>query len=265
MNQKRLNFRFAPALIAAFVLTFLPGPCDKLHAEGALVKALIPYVQQNFTKALELLEPLAAQGDAVAQLTLGRMYLRGEGVSRNSFAALQWHRKAADQGEIDAQFELGVMYRDGLGTGAHGHLALYWFKRAADGGAPHALNAIGELYLDDRDIPQSFETAFEWFWIGAELGSAEAMYNIGMLYALGRGVVRDEIASFMWFDLAADFDPGRVHENAVRARTTLAERLTPSQVWAAKIRSRAWKHFHCCSPNITNGLLGNGIARARIE
>lgn len=131
-------------LILVIVLTFIVGP-KGLHAQGALVEALIPYARQDYAEARRLLVPLAAQGDAIARLTLGRMHLRGEGVPQNSFAAFDWHRKVAEQGNPDAQYEFGVMVRDGVGTAADGQLALQWFKRAADGArlAADALAGVG--------------------------------------------------------------------------------------------------------------------------
>jgi TPR repeat protein len=262
MAQARLPFWFLRTLILAIALTFIVGSKSDLHAQGALVEALIPYAKQDYDEARTLLNPLASQGDAIAQLTLGRMHLRGEGVPQNSFAAFEWHRKAAEQGNPDAQYELGMMYRDGVGTAADGQLALLWFKRAADRGAPAAFNAIGELYLGHQDIPRDFRIAFEWFSVGAEMDNAEAMYNLGMHYALGREGTPNEVEAFKWFDLAAGFDADRVHEKAVRARMTLAERLTPLQVWAAKVGAQRWKQNGCCSPKF---LSDNGIAPVRIE
>ena len=262
MFQVRLPFRLLRTLVLAIALTFIVGPKSDLHAQGALVEALIPYAKQDYAEAGRLLDPLASQGDAIAQLTLGRMHLRGEGVPQNSFAAFEWLRLAAEQGNPDAQVELGVMLRDGVGAVADGQLALHWFKRAADRGAPAAFNAIGELYLGHHDVAQDFRIAFEWFSIGAEMDSAEAMYNLGMHYALGREGAPNEVAAFKWFDLAAGFDAGHVHENAVRARMALAERLTPLQVWAAKVEADRWKQNVCCSPN---ALSDSGVASVRVE
>jgi hypothetical protein len=156
MASARLPLWFLRTLIPATALTFIIGSASALHAQGALVDALIPYAKQDYEAARKLLDPLASQGDAIAQLTLGRMHLRGEGVPRNSFAAFEWHLKAAEQGNPDAQYALGVMHRDGVGTVADGQLALQWFKRAANRGAPPAFNAIGELYQVNRTCRRIF-------------------------------------------------------------------------------------------------------------
>jgi hypothetical protein len=262
MAHARLPSWFLQMLLLAITLTFVVVSASDLYAQGSLVEALIPYAKQDYEEARTLLNPLASQGDAIAQLTLGRMHLRGEGVPKNSVAAFEWHRKAAEQGNPDAQYELGVMYRDGLGTAVDGQLALQWFKRAADCGAPAAFNAIGELYLGHQHVTQDFRIAFGWFSVGAEMDNAEAMYNLGMHYALGREGATDEVEAFKWFDLAAGFAADRVHENAVRARVVLAERLTPLEVWAAKVEAQRWKQNVCCSSKF---LSDSGGAAVRVE
>ncbi|HIB01800.1 MAG TPA: sel1 repeat family protein, partial [Phycisphaerales bacterium] len=55
----------------------------------------------------------AEQGLASAQANLGRMYLQGEGVSKNYDEAFKWYEKAAEQGDAHRQFMVGDMYIDG--------------------------------------------------------------------------------------------------------------------------------------------------------
>jgi TPR repeat protein len=85
-------------------------------APYALADALMPYAQRDYVRALQLLAPLAEQGNAVAQLKLGIIFSRGKVNSPDHVAALRWFTKAAENGQVEAQFELGRIYRDGLGT-----------------------------------------------------------------------------------------------------------------------------------------------------
>jgi TPR repeat protein len=206
----------------------------------ALADALMPYAQLDYVRALKLLSPLAEQGNAVAQLKLGIIFSRGETNPPDHVAALRWFTKAAEQGEVEAQFELGRIYRDGLGTRVDGRVAVYWFERAAEKNTPHAINALGELYLGHRDVPQDFARARSWFLRGAQIGDSACMYNIGVLYARGQGLVQDDIEAFKWFDLAADAGVGEERDKALRARTLLAERLTPVEVSWAEGRVKDW-------------------------
>jgi TPR repeat protein len=214
------------------------------HAESnapyALADALMPYAQRDYVRALELLIPLAEQGNAVAQLKLGIIFSRGKVNSPDHVAALRWFTKAAENGQVEAQFELGRIYRDGLGTRVDGKLAVYWLERAAEKNTPHAINALGELYLGHRDVPQDFAVARSWFLRGAQIGNSASMYNLGVLYARGQGVVRDDIEAFKWLELAADMGIGEDRDKALRARTLLAERLTPVEVSWAEGRVEDW-------------------------
>jgi hypothetical protein len=208
-----------------------------------LTDALMPYAQRDYARALALLTPLAEQGSAVAQLKLGIIFSRGKTGSPDQVAALRWFTKAAEQGQVEAQFELGRIYRDGLGTRVDGNAAVSWLERAAEKDTPHALNALGELYLGHQNVPQDFAVARSWFLRGAQEGNSAAMYNLGVLYALGQGVAQDEIEALKWFALAAA-GIGEDRDRALRARSRLAERLTPVEVsWAAS-RVEDWSRAH---------------------
>ena len=49
------------------------------------------------------------QGNVDAQLNLGDIYARGDGVPENLAEVVQWLRRAAEQGHADAQFSLAVI------------------------------------------------------------------------------------------------------------------------------------------------------------
>jgi TPR repeat protein len=214
------------------------------RAGYALADALMPYAKRDYPRALALLAPLAEQGDAVAQLKLGMIFSRGKTGSPDHVAALAWFTKAAEQGQVEAQFELGRIYRDGVGTPVDGNAAVSWLERAAAKNTPHALNALGELYLGHRNVPQDFAVARSWFLRGAQAGHSPSMYNLGVIYALGQGVPQDEIEAFKWLELAADTGIGEDRDKALRARSRLAERLTPVEVsWAAS-RVEDWSRAH---------------------
>lgn len=60
------------------------------------------YNEGNFKLALQLIEPLAADGMPIAQFWLGRMYNRGEGVRLDRFEAFSLWRSAASNGSARA-------------------------------------------------------------------------------------------------------------------------------------------------------------------
>jgi TPR repeat protein len=246
INRWVLLAALAAAQAAAVTLQAHAQPLDRMpeSAPYALAVALMPYALRDYARALVLLAPLAEQGDDVAQLKLGMIFSRGKTGSPDHVAALRWFTEAAEQGQVEAQFELGRIYRDGLGTRVDGNAAVSWLERAAEKDTPHAFNALGELYLGHQHVPQDFAVARSWFLRGAQAGNSPSMYNLGVLYALGQGVAQDEIEAFKWLELAADTGIGEDRDRALRARSRLAERLTPVEVsWAAS-RVEDWSRAH---------------------
>ena len=95
--------------------------------------------------ALKLLQPLAGQGAAGAQLVLGFMHHYGSGVSQDDVQAAQWMRKAAEQGNAAAEASLGGMYLEGQGVPKNEDEAVQWLRKGAEQGVPPAQFALGSL------------------------------------------------------------------------------------------------------------------------
>lgn len=130
-----------------------------------LSKAQKAYKQSDYAIALKELTPLAEHGNPEAQLLLGRMYLMGQGVSRDSDQAMKWFRASADQGNADAQFFTGSYY-----------------------------------LLPRRDIPEGLR----WLRLSAEQGNQDAQLLLGRTYAEGIAeAARDAVQAEMWLRLAA--------------------------------------------------------------
>ena len=65
----------------------------------------------NYAKAMTVLQPLVAKGDACAQYQLGEMYMQGKGVPEDKAKALELFKKAAAQGEQKAKLMAGFLER----------------------------------------------------------------------------------------------------------------------------------------------------------
>jgi TPR repeat protein len=228
------------AVLLIFVAACQIGAGAGSEQQYDLSEALVHYAKLDYPTARRMLLPMADSGNAVAQETLGFMYLRGEGVPPDDVVAFRWFRLAALAGRPDAEFEAGKMYRDGRGVSPDGSMALFWFRRAADRGMTDAFVAVAELYLGQGDIPPDPAAASEWLLRAADLGSAEAMYMIGLRCARGQDGARDEIEALKWFDLANFRAIGTLRDDIARARMNLAEHLMPMQVQVALTRSRDW-------------------------
>lgn len=126
--------------------------------------AIAPVVISDDATAVEMLRPLAEQGDADAQLNLGLMYKIGEGVPQDYAEAAKWYRKAADQGLNDAQNNLGVMYSSGLGVSQDYVQAHMWFSLAAVAGNRNSLGGRNQVAakMTPAQIAEAQKLAQEW-------------------------------------------------------------------------------------------------------
>jgi hypothetical protein len=88
--------------------------------------------QGDFGSALKTLLPLAQNGDARAQYSIGAMYTKGDGVEKSYAEALKWYKLSEAQGNANASVALGNAYRFGLGVTQDSDQAFKYFKVAAD-------------------------------------------------------------------------------------------------------------------------------------
>jgi len=166
----------------------------------------VAFEKGNYEKALEIVRPLAENGDARAQSMLARMYYRGRGVPQDHVEAVKWFRRAADQGDAVAQFNLGVMYSEG------------------------------------QSVPQDNAEAEKWYRLAADQGNPQAQYNLGLWYA--QGGPPDNVRAYMWFNLAAASFPASDTRNrslAANSRDAVARNMTSDQVAEAQSLAREWK------------------------
>src|SRR5580704_8093641 len=121
--KRRITTLFASGVLAlALFGVARAGPLE--DAQGADQKG-------DYATEMQILRPLAEQGNALAQLGLGVMYANGQGVPQDYAQALIWYRKAADQGNGSAQLGLGLMYANGHGVPQDYVRAHMWFNIAA--------------------------------------------------------------------------------------------------------------------------------------
>lgn len=104
----------------------------------------------DYQTALKLLQPLAAQGHAKAQNSLGWMYSEGKGVKQDYAEAIKWYQKAIVQGNAKAQNNLGWAYYRGEGVKQDYAEAVKWFRKAAEQGLADAQNNLGWAYYLEK-------------------------------------------------------------------------------------------------------------------
>lgn len=158
--------------------------CSLLSAAAGLESAERAYEQKDYATAFKEFTPLAEQGNAQAQLFLGKMYMLGQGVLRDPDQAIKWLKASAVQGNADAQFFVGSYYllphRD-IAEGAK------WLRLSAEQGQQDAQLVLGKAYLQgDKDLPRDPVRAEMWLQLAArnnlefyqsELYAAETQMN----------------------------------------------------------------------------------------
>ena len=157
-----------------------------------------------FEEAFKEIKPMADEGNAQAQLYIGRMYGNGFYVSKNIEEAAKWFRKAAEQGYADAQCNLGVCYQYGNGVTQSHEEAVKWYRKAAEQGDARSQCNYGWCYETGNGVSQSYEEAVKWYRKAAEQGDAYAQYNLGLCYESGHGVTKSITEAVKWYRKAAE-------------------------------------------------------------
>ena len=124
----RMATQFKLGFTALYLLSALPAAADALQ-DGAAA-----YSHGEYSRALRLLKPLAVHGDAYAEITLGLIYAKGQGVAQDDAQAAAWYRKSADKGNAFAQTNLALFLAQGRGVKQdYTEAAKYYRKAAAQG------------------------------------------------------------------------------------------------------------------------------------
>ena len=198
MKQRIKTLCAGGLLVLVLFGTAMAGPLEDAKAAAE---------RRDFATALQILRPLAEQGNAAAQTALGVIYEHGQGVPQDFVQAVIWYNEGAYQGDPDAQSNLGAMYANGWG------------------------------------VPQDYAQAVVWYRQAGERGNAGAQRNLGLMYEHGQGVPQDYVSAHMWLNLAAASratDPA-VRDQAAKERDMLAAKMTPAQIAEAQRLANEWK------------------------
>jgi TPR repeat protein len=185
-----------------FVLMFVLSIfCLAVPAWADFQAGMTAYDGEDYATAMREWQPLAEQGDALAQYHVGLLYHKGRGVPQDDVQARKWYANAAAQGQTKAQFSLGTLYFNGEGG------------------------------------PKDYQQALRWFRLLANQGEAVAQTKLGIMYDDGEGVPKDKVQAYMWISLAAT----NGDKSAPMLRDILAKGMTPAQITKAKKLASEWK------------------------
>ena len=135
--MKKIMFAVMALMLFAPVMSFAAD-----SDEQKLDKAWELYNLGKYKQVLSIVEPLAAKGNARAQLILGDCYEIGLGLGQAPEIACQWFQMAAEQGNAQAMAKLGYAYAVGSGVPKNFQLAVQWMANAAERGDPGAIETL---------------------------------------------------------------------------------------------------------------------------
>jgi TPR repeat protein len=130
--------------------------------------------KKDYEKEIAHWKALANKGDALAQFSLGLIYLSDElGVPKDHKTAFKWFSLAAKQGYAPAQFNVGVMYANGEGVQESTTNATFWFSNAARQGDLEATYFLAEAYEKGEGVPIDRQEAFDLYKAAAGISIFE--------------------------------------------------------------------------------------------
>ncbi|MDQ7057842.1 MAG: tetratricopeptide repeat protein [Ghiorsea sp.] len=146
----------------------------------------------------------AAENDSArAKMMLGLFYNLGRGVGRSEKEAVHWYEQAAKLGDNNASYNLGVLYYNGRGIDRDYNKAAAFFHQLAKNGDTAAQNMYASLFLEGQGVKYSPKNAVRWFRKAASAGNIKAMFNLATQYRTGVGIKQDDKKALFWYKKAA--------------------------------------------------------------
>jgi TPR repeat protein len=236
-------------VLRLFVALFLIA-CPALAQADPWDDGFHAFVLGDYSKAHQLLLPLAQKRDMGAAHVLGQMYEKGNERSyftQNYKEAAKWYRIAADQGHLIAQVDLGILYLEGKGVLQDAAEAEKWFRQAAERGYSRAQLALADLYTSGGAFPIDQKQAAFWYERAAVQGNPIGQAQVGLSYMKGWGVALDLVKAHMWFNLAASRlvpyteEQKKFYNQVIEMRTLVSSKMTSTEIRDAQRLARDWK------------------------
>ncbi len=209
-----------------------------LRNDKTLTEAFAAYDEGNFELALEAFKKAYSKiGYEEAALTLGDMYLYGQGTKVDTKTAVDWYTKAAEarfvktqvipfepahpekaSSRAQAQIKLARIYAAGLAGPKDSKLARKWYEAASDLEYVPAQYILGQMYQSGYGGDKDLKKAVKLYTGAAESGHAGAQFALAEYYYAAEDTEANRKASFEWYQQAA-FNP---YPNAKKPHAQLA-------------------------------------------
>jgi len=178
-----------------------------------------------------------------------------EAIDRKDYSkALEIWQSRAKQGDSSSQFNLALLYHFGLGVEKNINIATFWYEKAAANGDSKAQNNLGHLLYEGKEIQKNIKKAVYLFRLSARQGSSSAQLNLARAYSKGIGIKPDLINGYIWMSMAQKSNLGNETERVKEEISALAELLTKKQISIARVMiTKCWDtSFKVCEIGDSN-------------
>ncbi len=139
--------------------------------------------------------------------TLGGMYYRGEGVTKDIATSVRWLQAAAEQGDVTSQKTLGSIYYHGEGTEKNMDAAVRWSIQAAEANDVEAEKFLAGIYFSGQAVPTNYVEGVKWLTKIADQGAdqdfSELEKGVAIAYYRGEGLPQSQAEAVKWMTKVA--------------------------------------------------------------
>lgn len=158
------------------------------YTEGHMKKRTNMYQQakacleeKDYVKAMELFEKCAKKGHGFAMYQIGKMYMKGMGVAKDTIKAISWFEEASkNRASVAADYMLGKLYsreEDILDI----EKSIKYFTTAAENGNATAMYQLGNIFYSGKFVEKDQELGLQWMLKASQEGDAYSSVFLGDL------------------------------------------------------------------------------------
>jgi TPR repeat protein len=160
-------------------------PADVARADDSqpspnVIAGINAYNRGDVATAYALLKQEADRGDSDAEVNLGYLYARGQGVAMDQVAAFHLYDLSAQQGNGEGMNALGYKYQFGTGIKPDIAQAIRWYCAALHLGNPRAMNNLALMLDTGKDVPRDVAAARDLWQQSIDHGEVNGMTNLGI-------------------------------------------------------------------------------------
>lgn len=202
------------------------SPKEKTSAMWKLylqAKVLLDRDSESYdpNRAVASLIDAANMGCGVAKYRLGKMFLRGDEVTKNVDYALRWLEESAAEHNSYAEYLLGKTLLKGEETNQDLPRAEDLLRRSVNQNNRYAAYTLGKAYLDGTALLQDIPEATRLLTLSADKDFAPAEYLLGRMYYRGEVLPRDIPRATAYLERAAE--KGNAHAAYLAGKIYLTE------------------------------------------